>query len=303
MRKAFALALTLWIVAIMSLVTALYLNYGKITVQKTKLLNKKLDAIFKVESTVELLKFYGVTGEFLSNTIKNKILQRNFPSFPNQIFTDGRETKWNKQIIKIQDISGLIGTADMDALVNYIISNVNISKDKSVIIKESMLDWLDSNEITNLNGAEAPFYSHKGLGYTPRNENYIASLDEIFLLKGLVGVKINRKKLKSKLILSSFVLRNILTMDINVLSALYHFSKIEQEQLIKAKKESNKTFVRLFYELRPKELNSELTGLSSSRIMKVLVSFKDKEIYEEVSFIISFRQNEFTISEIIEYNN
>lgn len=303
MKKAFALVLTLWIVAIMSLVSALYLSYAKSTVQKTKILDRKLKAALKIESTVELLKFYGMTGELLSNKIKNKTLEELFPFLPHQIFTDGRETQWGDERLKVQDIAGLIGSSDKEALASYFMNDENASKDKRVIIKKSLLDWLDTNGITNLNGAEEPFYRQQGYAYRARNENYIASLDEIFLLRGIVDKNLDKQKIKSKLILSPYVLRNLLTMDSQVLMNIYSFSKSELEQLMRARDKDNKTFLRIFYQLRPLELNNELTGVSSSRIMKVVLQLKDKEIFEKISFIISFRHSEFSVGRIIEYNN
>lgn len=303
MKKGFALALTLWIVAIMSLVTALYLSYGKDVVQKSALLNKKLKAIFEVESTIELLKFYGMTGEPSQNSIKNNKLKELFPNFPTQIFIDGRVIKWGKLTITLQDTAGLIGTNDIKGIANYLIANKKISKDKEAIIKDSINDWLDNNSFQLLNGAENPFYRNHGYAYLPRNENYFSSVDELFLVRGLVGSNLNKKLLKSKLIISNYASRNIMTMDIELLGIVYNLSKIEIEQLKKAKKESDDTFFKLFYQQNQEEFQSERTGTSPSRVVKTTVMYDTKKIHEEVSLIISFRLGSSGASEVLEYNN
>ena len=303
MKKGFALALTLWIVAIMSLVTALYLSYGKETVQKTTLLNKKLKAIFEVESTIELLKFYGMTGELSQNSINNNGLKRFFPKFPTKIFIDGRIIKWGKLTITLQDTAGLIGANDIEGVTNYLIANKKISKDKKAIIKDSINDWLDNNSFKLLNGAENSFYRNKGYKYLPRNENYFSSVDELFLVRGLVDSNLDRKFLKSKLVISTYASRNIMTMDIELLGAIYDLSKIDIEQLKKAKKESNDTFLKLFYRQNQEAFQSEKTGTSPSRIVKATVMYDTKKIHEQVSLIISFRLGRLGASEVLEYNN
>ncbi|CAA6819834.1 MAG: Unknown protein [uncultured Sulfurovum sp.] len=302
MKKGFALALTLWIVAIMSLVTALYLSYGKKTVHKTIALEKKLQAILEVESTVELVKFYGMTGKIESTNISNNNLKKVRASFPTRLSTDGREIRWGNQTITIQDVAGLIGTGDTVAVSNYLVADENTSKDKKVIITKSMNDWLDSNGIKSFNGAEEEFYANSNLGYSPRNENYFSSIDELFLLRGVVDSNVDKKKLKSKLVLSSYPLRNILIMDLDTLGQIYLFSKIELAQLKKAKQESFDLFVKLFYQFRPEELSNESTGVNTSRIMKITIVYGDGDIRERVSFLISFRFNEFFVSEVLEYN-
>lgn len=303
MKKGFALALTLWIVAIMSLVTALYLSYGREIVQKTTLLNKKLEAIFEVESAVELLKFYGMTGNLSQNNISTNGLKKLFPHFPTRIFIDGRVTKWGKITIILQDTAGLIGTNDVEGIMNYLISNKKISKDKEAIIKDSINDWLDNNSFKLLNGAESSFYRSQGYAYLPRNENYFSSIDELFSVRGLVDSNLDKKFLRSKFVVSDYTARNVITMDVDLLGNVYNLPKIEIEQLKKAREESIDTFFKLFYQQNPEVFQSEGTGSSASRIVKTIVMYDDGEIHEQVSLLISFRLGLLGASEVLEYNN
>lgn len=303
MKKGFALALTLWIVAIMSLVTALYLSYGREIVQKTTLLNKKLEAIFEVESAVELLKFYGMTGNLSQNNISTNGLKELFPNFPTRIFIDGRVTKWGKITIILQDTAGLIGTNDVEGITNYLISNKKISKDKEAIIQDSINDWLDNNSFKLLNGAESSFYRSQGYAYLPRNENYFSSIDELFSVRGLVDSNLDKKFLRSKFVVSDYTARNVITMDVDLLGNVYNLPKIEIEQLKKAREESIDTFFKLFYQQNPEVFQSEGTGSSPSRIVKTIVMYDDGEIHEQVSLLISFRLGLLGASEVLEYNN
>ena len=303
MKKGFALALTLWIVAIMSLVTALYLSYGREIVQKTTLLNKKLEAIFEVESALELLKFYGMTGNLSQNNISNNELKKLFPQFPIKIFIDGRVTKWGKITIILQDTAGLIGTNDVEGIMNYLISKKKILKDKEAIIKDSINDWLDNNSFKLLNGAESSFYRSQGYAYLPRNESYFSSIDELFAVRGLRETNLDKKVLKFKFVVSSYTTRNVITMDIDLLGNVYNLPKIEIEQLKKAKKESIDIFFRLFYQQNSEAFQSEGTGASASRIVKTVIMYEDKKIHEKISLLISFRLGLLSASEVLEYNN
>ena len=303
MKKGFALTLTLWIVAMMSLASALYLSYGKRTVQKTKKLEKKLEAILKTESTIELLRFYGATGSIQGNKIVNHNLVKIFPSLPKEIFIDGRELVWGKEHIVLEDTAGLIGSGDIDALSSYLVSTQNTLKDKKVIIENSIKDWIDDNGFTLLNGAETSYYQHQGYSYTPRNQNYLSSLDELFLIRGLTGMDINRSSIKSNIVLSDYVSRNVLTMDLALLAKVYKLSKIEVAQLREAKKESSDRFFKLFYKFRAEVFNSDGTGITPSRIVKLRISYVNKEIHESVSLLISFRLSKLASHEILEYNN
>jgi hypothetical protein len=303
MKKGFALALTLWIVAMMSLASVMYLSYGKRTVDKIKKLEQKLQAIFESESTLEIIKFYGMTGEFSSNKINNALLSKIFPAFPKEIFIDNRKVVWGKQTILLQDTAGLIGSSDVEALSNYLIFNEKVSKDKKVIIRDSIKDWLDEDNRVSLNGAERLFYQSRGYNYSPRNQTYLASIDEFFLLRGFFDSNINKSRFKSKLVKSNYVFRNVLTMDLIVLSQVYELSKIETEQLKKAKQESIDIFFKLFYKFKPEVFNRDGTGATPSRIVKVTIIFNDKDIREKLSLLISFRLGSSTASEVLEYNN
>ena len=301
-KKAFSLALTLWIVAIISLVSALYLTYGKKVVDKTIKLEKKINIIFETESTIELLKFYIMTGEIINNRVDNKLLKKNFPKLPSTLFIDGRKTLWNQQVITLQDTAGLIGLADTEAIANSLILSENDSKDKKVIIQNSMNDWLDENKIPLLNGAEDAFYIDEK--YKPRDENYFAAREEIFLVRGVSDISIIKKEeLMSKLIASNYILRNLLTMDINLLGKIYNLSKIEVEQLIKAKSEGKNSLLTMFYTLRPKAFNNESIGISPSRIIQLSVFSETKELAEKIKLLISFRPKESHAFEVLEYNN
>jgi hypothetical protein len=305
MRKGFALALTLWIVAIMSLVTALYLSYGKKVVQKTIQLNKKLKLTLETESTIEILKFYASTGYFNKNKILNNNLKKDFNLFPSELMIDGTINIWRNHKITLRDSSGFVNINDKNALINYLESKNNNIKDNEGIIRDSILDWLDSDNFSGLNGAEISFYKNQKRGYFSRNENYFSSLDEIFLIRGLSEYSfLEREKLKQHLILVDYVSRNILTMDINTLGKVYHLSSTVLAQLSEARKEDLDFFIKLFHKFNAGNENYELDTVLPSKILKItVISSSEDNISKEITLLLSLRRNKKSAFEVLEYTD
>jgi len=92
-------------------------------------------------------------------------------------------------------------------------------------------------------------------------------------------------------------------MDLALLAKVYNLSKIQVAELTEAKKESSDSFFKLFYKFRTEVFNSDGTGVTPSRIVKLRISYVTKEIHERVSLLISFRRGKLGSHEILEYNN
>jgi len=303
-KKGFALALTLWIVAIMSLVTALYLTYGQKIVNKTIQLNKKLEITLEAESIVEVLKFYGATGYFYKNKVINVKLQKVFNTLPTQLYIDSRINYWKNSKIILEDSSSLININDKEAFVKYLSFENNNIKDNKGIIQDSMKDWLDVDEFSSLNGAEALFYKNQKKAYTSRNEEYFSSVEEVFLLRGLNNYSIDKQReLQKKLILLDYSSRNILTMDMNTLFKVYQLSISELEQLKEAKKESLNSFLTLFNSFNKGNENYELDGFIPSNILRITVKSTLDNISKNITLLVSFKVNKENSFQVLEYND
>ena len=299
MKKGFALALTLWIVAILSLVSVLYLSYSKNLVQKTIQLNKKLKLTFEAESTVELLKFYIATGNINKNKVINRSFNKLFPSFPEFFYIDGRvKVLDDNKTIKIQDTAGLINIYDREAFSAYI--SEDLSTEERGTIDDSIQDWLDIDGFSSLNGAETPFYRQKRYAYGARNEFYLSSIEELFLIRGVAKYKnIDYEKL----ILSNVLVRNVLTMNPQLLGKVYKFTPNEIAQLIEAKKEGEEFFGNLFHRLNVDNQRPELDGFMTSNILKIDVYLKKENVYKKIKLIVTFRPNSRRSFEVLEYND
>lgn len=300
-KKAFALVFTLWIVAMMSLVSVLYLSYSKKVVYKTKKLNDKLELIFDSESTIELLKFYIATGNFHENKIINNSIKNIFPSLPNSLKIDGTINIFDNRTVILQDTAGLINIYDKDAISNYLISK-NSSIEYKNIIENSISDWLDIDNFSLLNGAEDSYYLSKRYKYGARNENYFTSIEEFFLLRGMDKYNNLDKYIFYKdLFLSSNMIRNILTIKVSILGKIYGLTQNEIEQLIESKKEGNEYFLSLFYRFNIKNIDIDRDGTYPSQILKIIVNSTHNGIDKNSTAIIDFRASKDKVFNILEY--
>jgi len=300
-RGAFSLALTLWIVAILSLVSVLYLGYAKQVVDKTVSLNRKLLVTFKAESMVELIKFYGSTGDIEKNYILNN-LQSSFPDFPRKIFIDSRETVWDNTTMIFQDTAGLIDIKDRDAISTYLTFDYQDSKEKKDIIRDSIDDWLDKDSFFKLNGAEDTFYQK--YGYEARDGKYFSAIDELFLLRGMDSYTSgNIKKLRSVLVMSDQVTRNILTLNDNLLQKIYNLSSTDLAQLKRAKEDDIGRFISLFTLMHKDNYNFEQDGIYPSNVIKAKITSLDGNIKKEIEFLIDFAPSSQKAFEVLEYKD
>jgi len=302
-KKGFALALTLWIVAIMSLVSVLFLSYSKKVVKKSGELQTKLKLVLEAESMVEVIKFYGSTGIIVENRLENRIIGEKIKGFPNKISIDSKKIVFDNSTISLQDSAGLIDISDQGAISDYVAED----KEKKAIIKDSMLDWIDTDSFSSLNGAEKSYYSGNGYRYNARNEQYISAPDELFLIRGLDHLSKDKKdKLLSNLIIADGGgTYNFFTLKDDILQTRYNLTDNDMEQLKKAKEKDLDSFRRLFYTLNKRDsIDFEEDNIYPSSIIRGEVVSSFKNIKEEIEFVIDFNPKRDDKSfEVLYYKN
>ena len=299
MKRGFALALTLWIVAILMVTSILFLEYSKKTVEKSKALNKKLELTIETESLFELLKFYLSTGKFSKNEIHNELLTPFMPTFSNFIKIDSTPYQWRNCKIILQDTAGLLSLEDRNAIVNYIQFN-NVVKN-NVSVDKKIIDWLDRDTLETINGGESGIY--RQYNYTPRNQGYFAAVDELFLIKGLNDL--NSTDILSKyLVKSDLRRRNILTMDEVLLKSIYGISDIEIKQLIKLRRRGDfKKLFSFFATINKKIYSEERDGGYPSNILKITIVCSENSIKKKIIVLVDFNKKSKKAIEILNYKN
>ena len=190
-KKAFAFSITMWIIAALLLATVVILRFAKDEVGLSEGLNNKLQTTLIAESILESLKFYVPTANYTSTSLKNELLLNTKYPLPSEIIVDGREYHITKDInISLRDTSSMFNIRYEPALsVAYALTNKN-SEDLVPILKDSLDDWRDKDDLPRVNGAEQSSYKT----VVVRDTKAIQDIHELKLIKGFDKISIETIK-------------------------------------------------------------------------------------------------------------
>jgi len=163
-----------------------FIATAKQTVKTTSQLMDKLDAWFKAESAVEIVKFYGSTGTFSVRSLRNILYSE--MKYPEKFDLGGDEYITHDQVsIKLQDAGAFIDTyfAIDSSIITRLLQQKNSNLQDFSIIKDSLDDWFDPNIFHRLNGAEKSYYNEQGNTFEPRNYYAPQDIYELSLIRGL----------------------------------------------------------------------------------------------------------------------
>lgn len=144
---------------------------------------KKTEAMLKAHTTFELLNYLVMTGIVTNTEViiqapsKLKIKVEKFP-------VDGTPFTlyYDNVFITLQDINGLISLNTLNEEVLLRLLKIVGVRDAEELI-ETYYDWIDTDDLKRIKGAEESDYKKMGFGYRPRNYP-IQSKIELSLIKG-----------------------------------------------------------------------------------------------------------------------
>ncbi len=85
--------------------------------------------------------------------------------------------------VKIEDETGKISLAQATPLIlNTLFEEIGIPFSEAEPLTDCLLDWIDNDSLTRLNGAELEYYKRQNPSYKPAN-TAIKNWDELFLIK------------------------------------------------------------------------------------------------------------------------
>ena len=231
-KSAFALSIVLWIVAALLLGVAFIVSVSKNDLQLTKQLHNKLDTRLEAESVLEALKFAIITSDYdsIGLDIHTKLPYK----FPKKIILDGRKYAINKEItIALQDASSMLNIIYPDARLLASLATTADERELFYTIRDSILDWKDSDNVVTLNGAEASFYHLKqGKNYGPRNSQSLQSVDELRLINGMDRLSDNAwKKLKQRIYFGDGAVVDLALLDTFYLQKLLKLNFLDAKML------------------------------------------------------------------------
>lgn len=243
-KKAFALSITMWIVASLMFAAVIVLRFAKDELKISKELNNKLEVQMMTQNILEVLKFYIFTADSTSISLKDTLLNGAIYNIPKEIVLDGREYNLSKGIsISLRDTSGLINVFSGPS--NFIASTLtkdNILRNRLI---DTLDDWRDKDDIPKINGAEQYGYDIKNKGglLKVRNSNSIQDIDELSLIKGFE--KIDFKLIQDNLYYGESGMVNLaLINNPSYLGVLLNLSYQESLNLLHLREDSLTEFIK-----------------------------------------------------------
>ncbi len=293
-----AIIIALIISLIAMAITLFVIGVNKSIVESSDMLLDKLNAKFRAESLINKIGFYVSTGRFTSDSVENPSVK----GLPVKMSINGSLQKIdNNTEVTIRDAGSMMS---IWAINPKVISNLlkldNVSSQKIAVIKDSIMDWIDKDNLIHLNGAEAQYYKGKGYKYLPRNSFGIQSVYELKLVRG-INSKIF-KFLKGYLILAPKWHFNLSTMNeamlsaatgipYNLLKSLRFDEKNKELSLSDLEKETGKMLDPVYYQTFP------------AFVLDIHVAIRFNKALEKRSCVISFYQSEKSPFRVLKWEN
>jgi len=188
-KKGFAFSITMWIIASLLFATVVILRFAKDEVGVSRGLNDKLQTQLIAQSVLESLKFYVPTADYTLNSLKNQLLTNIPYPLPSEIVADGREYNLTSKItISLKDTSSMINVMyGSGTLISKALSSQK-NDELSYLLKNSLDDWRDEDNVPKVNGAEQSTYRSLGKKVMVRNSSAIQDIHELKLIHGFKGV-------------------------------------------------------------------------------------------------------------------
>lgn len=143
----------------------------------------KAEAILKARSAYDTIVFLMLNGQFTAKEILFPQIE-GLPEIKNIPLNGSEVTLVDDISIKVQDSNGLISLVSINTVVlSRLLKYFGIDQDRINVAIDSLLDWIDQDDLKRLNGAEKEYYSSEGYDYEPRNYP-IQFKEELKMIRG-----------------------------------------------------------------------------------------------------------------------
>lgn len=290
-RNAFALSIVLWIVAALMLGVTVLLSFAKDNNNATQEINNKLEAQIINKEILEILKYYIMTSnsEYITLMNSSKILTKY--KLPNKLILD--DTLYNiadGSTIQLMDTSGLLNI--LGPIPKFLVAGAslkNTQRQLSLVMEDSLNDWIDTDGSVRLNGAEDTFYKMKKRKmYGTRNHKFMQDIEELRLVNGFDEIpQSNWNILKQRTYFGVGQTPNLLLISSEQLEVLFNLSSLRAKDLIQVRKHDKAKYLALIRELDDYVEDYYSSGYSMQIRIKI-ISKKGRAI-SKLSTIISFK--------------
>ena len=138
-------------------------------IKSAQAFQKKAESMLKVRSAYDTLIYLMLNGKFT----QKEIILPQIEELPQieSIPLNGIEVPFLEDlIIKVQDSNGLLSVTTINTVaLKRLLTYFEVDPQNADTFIDSLLDWIDQDDLTRLNGAEREWYSFQGLKYEPRN--------------------------------------------------------------------------------------------------------------------------------------
>jgi hypothetical protein len=235
MRHAYALSITLWIVAAMGGITLFLATLAKDRLSIALGIENKLKATLKAQESLDLVFFYGSTGKFYLNRIINSNLEEY--NLSSELYIDGRHLSINDSNVSLLD-----GGALYNLLYPYA-HLIAKELENEYIVKDSIYDWIDDDIFMKLNGAEDDYYKQiSDDQYEARDKRAIQDVAELSLIKGVDSK--NLEKIKDKFLYTWSIRFNLTTINLAKIQTILNLPQESMDELKQLKNENLMQFIR-----------------------------------------------------------
>lgn len=143
---------------------------------------KKTEAMLLARSKMDEAIF----AIYFGSAMPNRILVDESILGVDKLPVDGSSVEIAKGVeLSVTDVGGLVSLASPRArAIEGLARAVGADGKRASIIADSVMDWVDRDDLNMLNGAERFYYSTHGADYTPRNMP-MQSIEELKLVRGM----------------------------------------------------------------------------------------------------------------------
>lgn len=280
-KEGSALPLVLWILAILSVIALSFSFLIQGRIRRMEMLFSRFNSYLEAYSTIQHGINIFLTGKM---TILGFVLL-GFSTSPegNRYSLDGSPVDiqlFNKKTkLSIQDESGLINLRLYNPeLIDGILKYFGMREENRRIFFDSLLDWIDSDELIRMYGAEKEYYEK--LGYRPRN-NPLLVIDEISMVRGMEESFV--QKIKPFLVLGKSEGMNPNFAPLEVLMSLPDMTEEAAQRVILFRKNNYINSVQSFSSITGTDYSFYSRVFSFTRgrgiILKASSGFGDKNQY------------------------
>lgn len=288
-KKGFALSIVLWIVAALLLGVATLSIFAKDSLQLSKGIDHKLNTRIAAENVLEILKFYLLTASNDQVAFHNENLKNTEYTLPAIIVVDNRWYQISENIkFRIDDNGNKVSLSYLSPnFISGLLKNY-VSRQEVYILKDSLEDWVDKDNVPSLNGAEMSQYKLKeGLNYSVRNSPAVQDIQELKLINGFRSLNSEQWNiLKQNICYGDGGRPNLFFVSPEYLQMLLRLDQETAVALVKIRQKDHDKFEKIVKEMKIYDDESLGFYISKNLFIQIEVTNKQAKTILEVQLDI-----------------